>query len=142
MMRWKWAGATALLAVALAAPARAADADAIQRAIDRGVAYLKSQQRDNGTWPHEKTGATALAGLALLECGVPPDDPAVKKAAEAVRQASVPLTHTHSPAPGILFFDRLGDPADVPLVQSMAGGPLPGQGNTGGWAPGWPPLAG
>src|SRR5207248_1484568 len=95
-----------LIMVALAAsinsPATAADREKIQQAIDRGLEYLKSQQdKTNGTWPFfearigaSNTGATALAGVTLLECGVAADDPAVRKAAEAVRNASLSLTQT------------------------------------------------
>src|SRR5438552_18149492 len=69
--------------------ALAADRPAnIQRAIDRGVAYLKSiQSTQDGMWHYippggisveQNIGATALAGLTLLECDVPPSDPAVQ----------------------------------------------------------------
>jgi tRNA A-37 threonylcarbamoyl transferase component Bud32 len=102
-------------------------------AIDRGVAYLKSLQKADGTWPFTEVGATALAGLTLLECGVPPDDPAVQKAAAAIRRAGVALTHTYSLALSILFFDRLGEPEDVPLIESMAVRLLAGQSTLGGW---------
>src|SRR5207249_320408 len=53
----------------------------VRTAIDKGVHYLKTTQRD-GNWehvwqppiPYMKNGTTCLALLALLECGVPPDD--------------------------------------------------------------------
>src|SRR5437763_1518837 len=61
----------------------------VQQAIDRGVKYLKSTQEASGLWTYSGTqnqlGATALAGLALLECGVPATDPAVQKTATALR---------------------------------------------------------
>ena len=38
---------------------RAADKESVQQAINRGVAYLKSLQADDGTWPHPRIGATA-----------------------------------------------------------------------------------
>jgi len=57
----------------------------INRAIDRGVAYLKTSLSGNPPAPANprsfaafanvaNSRATALAGLALLECGVPVDD--------------------------------------------------------------------
>ncbi|HZT80033.1 MAG TPA: hypothetical protein VFA26_07425, partial [Gemmataceae bacterium] len=128
----------ALLALGLvalvAAPARAVDKNAVQRAIDRGVAYLKANQGQDGKWNRREIGATALAGLTLLECGVPAKDPSVQAAANAVRNESVQLTETYSLALAIMFFDRLGDPADVPLIESMAVRLMAGQGAQGGWS--------
>src|SRR5262245_51641109 len=109
---------TAVLAVA-SAPVRAVEDEAVKGAIDRGVTALRRMQGANGTWPHDQIGATALAGLTLLECGAKPDDKAVSRAADAVRQKSIALTHTYSIALSILFLDRLGDPDDVPLIESL-----------------------
>ena len=59
-------------------------------AIDKGVAYLKRSQNQNGTWTEFPTGnyaggITALCTLALLNAGVPPDDPQLRRAIEQVR---------------------------------------------------------
>jgi hypothetical protein len=119
---------------ALAAPAaRATDQEAINRAIERGVASLKKLQQADGTWPHPQIGATALAGLTLLECDVAPTDPAVRKAADAVRAASVHVTHTYSIALSLLFLDRLGEEADVAVIESLTVRLLAGQTANGGW---------
>src|SRR5687767_10611120 len=77
---------------------RAADARDLDAATARGVKALRALQRDDGTWPHQEIGATALAGLTLLECGAAADDPAVAKAAKAVRATCPTLTHTYSVA--------------------------------------------
>ena len=63
---------------------RAVDPEAVDRAIKKGVEYLKAQQLGNGTWDHPQIGATALAGLALMHSGVPANDPAIRRAAAAV----------------------------------------------------------
>jgi hypothetical protein len=136
-------------AVVLLAPAaRAVDKDKIQGAVDRGVAYLKGIQGPDGTWRctdqnvggDTTAGATALCGVALLESGVKPDDPAVQKAARAVREQSVGLTKTYALALAIMFLDRLGDPADAQLIQSMAVRLLAGQDpSSGGWSYECPP---
>src|SRR5262245_32107579 len=96
----------------------------IDKAIDDGVAYLLGIQDRTGTWSwgggtfavhgdsDATTGSTALAGLTLLECGKTARDPAVKKAAAFVRQASVKLTYTYSLSLALMFLDRLGDPGD------------------------------
>jgi hypothetical protein len=102
-------------------------------AIARGVAYLKSIQQVDGTWPYDQIGPTALAGLTLLECGVPANDAAVVKAAGAVRQAALTATQTYSLALSILFLDRLGEAADVFLIESMTVRLLAGQNSHGGW---------
>ena len=103
----------------IAADARAADDAAIKQALQRGVQYLRSAQV-NGVWPYQYIGATALAGLTLLECDVPANDPAVQAAAKAVREASAAnLTHTYSLALAIVFLDRLGEPGDVPQIESL-----------------------
>jgi hypothetical protein len=133
-------GLTALALLLLSPPAHA-DQDAIDRAIERGVTRLKKMQQADGTWPHEQIGATALAGLTLLECGVPPSDPAVRKAADAVRKASVALTHTYSLSLAVLFLDRLGEEADVPIIESLAVRLLAGQNGNGGWTYNCPPIA-
>jgi len=72
-----------------ASPAAAVDRQAINEAVDRGVTALRRMQRPDGAWPHVEIGATALVGLTLLECDVGKDDPAVKAAAKAVRNAGL-----------------------------------------------------
>jgi hypothetical protein len=125
----------------LHASARAADADAVRRSIDRGVAHLKRIQQQDGRWPRQELGATALAGLTLLECGVAADDPAVQRAAAVVRDGSVTQTQTYSLALAILFLDQLGEPVDVALIESMAVRLLAGQNSSGGWSYECPPIA-
>jgi hypothetical protein len=59
----------------------------VDGAIARGVWFLKEHQSPDGTWSENRAlGYTALAGLTLLECGLPADDPAVQKAAAFVRR--------------------------------------------------------
>jgi hypothetical protein len=126
-------GLCLLSCVILAPWARATDQEAINRATERGVTALKKLQQGDGTWPHPQIGATALAGLTLLECDVPPTDPGLRKAADAVRTAAVHLTHTYSIALSILFLDRLGEEADVPIIESLTVRLLAGQNANGGW---------
>jgi hypothetical protein len=119
---------------------RAADRDAVNKAIEQGVTALRGLQGGDGAWPHTDIGATALAGLTLLECGVAADDKAVRAAADIVRKASVTLNHNYSIALTILFFDRLGDPADIPLIESLTVRLLAGQTTSGGWNYNCPPV--
>ncbi len=51
--------------------------------IDKGIAYLRTQQLASGsfsTHPRSGIGPTAVATVGLLKVGVAPDDPMVKKA--------------------------------------------------------------
>src|SRR6185437_15144727 len=120
---------------------RAAVQDAINKAVDKGVSALRAMQGPNGAWRHPDIGATALAGLTLLECGARTDDKAVVRAADAIRRASLNLTHNYSISLAILFFDRLGDPADIPLIESLTVRLLAGQSVTGGWNYNSPPVS-
>jgi hypothetical protein len=114
--------------------ARAADKDAVNRAIDRGVKQLKSMQAEDGSWPHDqKVGATALAALTLLECGVPIDDPAITKAARVIRDAAPTITYTYAMALSVLFLDRLGEAVDQSMIESLTARLLAGQNLNGGW---------
>jgi hypothetical protein len=137
------------------------DPDAVDRAVARGVEGLRRLQGPDGTWPLHpegnprqlgmlavgatwpaaQVGATALAGLTLLECGVPANDKAVTRAADVVRQASVTLTHNYTLSLSILFLDRLGEPADIPLIESMTVRLLAGQTSNGSWSYDSPPLS-
>ena len=85
----------------------------VARAIERGLDFLKRSQGDDGSWQfhfmHEhQLGMTALAGLALLENGVPADDPAVAGARKAVENLSIRSNQTYDLALAILFLSREG----------------------------------
>lgn len=113
--------------------------NAVDRAVQRGVQYLRSAQADTGAWffrtDQNQLGPTALAALTLLECGVPANDNGIQSAAMLVREQSVSLTATYSLALAIMFLDRLGDPADTPLIQAMGVRLVAGQSiSHGGWA--------
>jgi hypothetical protein len=114
----------------------------INEAIAKAVANLKRTQMNTGSWQagDRQVGYAALAGLALLEGGVPPGDPAVRKAAEHVRNTSVLHYRTYQLSLVILFLDRLGDPQDVPVIQALAMQIIAGQTERGGWGYDCPPL--
>src|SRR5207237_9122607 len=83
------------------------------------------------------------AALRLLECDVPASDPAVERAAACLRHVGTDVDERHAPyclALMILFFDRLGDPADIPLIQALAARLLGGQNAEGIWSYACPPL--
>ncbi|MFO0881511.1 MAG: HEAT repeat domain-containing protein [Gemmataceae bacterium] len=122
------------VAVLAACPVSAVEKAAIDRAVDRGVAALKSLQRPDGTWESIEIGATALVGLALLEGGVPPEDRSIRNAARAIRESSLMARQTYSIALAILFLDRLDERSDTPLIESLVVRLLAGQRSDGGWS--------
>src|SRR5262249_53608649 len=140
------------------------DKDAVNQAIDRGVAYLKQSQRKDGSWPwgavtlpdlppgtpivesHPRSeiqylGATCLAGLALLEADVAAKDPVVQRALDYVRNGIPELTFTHSLGAAILFLDRAREEKDAILIKTLAARLLAGQRRDGGWGYQCPKIA-
>lgn len=107
----------------------------VHAAVARGTNWLLSKQNKDGTWQaggHD-VGYAALPALTLLECGAPPRHPAVQKAAEYVRIHSARLGQTYDLGLAIMFLDRLGDPRDRPLIQTLAMRLIAGQLENGGW---------
>jgi hypothetical protein len=131
-----WVGA--LAAVVIPVPARAADGPAIDDAIARGVKAVQGLQQRDGSWSHggaeNTTGATALAAVTLLECGVDKGDPGLVNATRFIRNQVPGLRQTYSIALSIIFLDRLGESADVPLIESLAARLVAGQDpSSGAW---------
>jgi serine/threonine protein kinase len=75
--------------VASTEPRPSAFEEQIERAIRHGIRFLKSNQRDVGSWPDiemdARTGTTSLVTLALLTAGEQPDSPAIRKALDHLR---------------------------------------------------------
>ncbi len=106
----------------------------VNRAIERGVEWLKSKQDGEGTWGRSHpTGLAALPALTLLECGVPVGDEHVQRAVAFVRRSAPRLTATYELALAILLLDRIGDPADEPTIRTLALRLLAGESPAGGW---------
>jgi hypothetical protein len=167
MPSWKFAAAIALtLPTVLGRTASAAEAnrfvlpaklqEKVNRAIDRGSAWLKKQLEEfnarlDKPAPDPKKandadedrfgdGLAALMGLALLESGVPAKDLVLEKTAASLRKRAPLLLETYSLTTAILFLDRLGDARDGPLIRSLALRLVAGQSNRGLWGYHCPPL--
>jgi hypothetical protein len=127
----------------------------VNAAIDKGVAYLKGRVLNKeplsyvyfNTAPGPETGANALAGLTLLECGLKASDPAVAKALEKVEKEIDGMNYTYALALSILFLDRLDEPKKgkgpskyQPQIRKLALRLAAGQFEKGGWNYYNPPL--
>lgn len=66
------------------------DPTQVRQAIEGAVRYIKSAQHEDGSWQEmsgmHKCGVTAFCTLALLNAGVPKDDPTIQKALAHLRQ--------------------------------------------------------
>ena len=72
-------------------------AEKVREAIDRGVAYLHREQREDGSWPDPigyPGGFTSICTLALLNCGVPPQDKHVQDALNYLRKLKPSMTYS------------------------------------------------
>ncbi|MGH7168949.1 MAG: hypothetical protein ACRELG_01555, partial [Gemmataceae bacterium] len=148
-----WLPLGVVLSLALAAPVQAqrlrlpaAEQEAVNEAIDRGVDYLKQTQQKSGTWAKpgvdHQFGYAVLPGLTLLECGVPPSDPIIQQAARYLRARALNIDRTYDLALAILFLDRLGERKDKKIIQMFALRLVAGQSKSGGWGYKCPPLSG
>jgi len=101
----------------------------VNRAIDRGVAHLRKDFRFHDQYRNY----SGLLGLTLLECGVPRDDPTIKQIAAWMRTRESDLATTYELSLAILFFDRLGETRDRPLIRTFGQRLLAGQLEGGTW---------
>ena len=113
------------------AASSAATPEAIARSISRGATFLKADLA--GSNDENAVGASSLAGLALLESGVPAQDPAIQALRQRLRDNTYSEARTYNLALALMFFDRLGHPEDVPWIQMLACRLLVGQQPNGGW---------
>jgi serine/threonine protein kinase len=104
----------------------------INEALERGINYLRAHSWQET--PKYKVGYSALAGLTLLECGVPAGDPLIQGAATLIRSQAASLGFTYELSLALLFLDRLGEPKDQALIQGLGLRLLAGQVKDGGWS--------
>ena len=92
----------------------------VRKAIDRGVQFLRDRGADRGDWenqghPNYPGGATALALLALLNCGVPPEDPLIQRGLESLRK--IEPHQTYVVGLQTMVFALAGQKADAGRIQ-------------------------
>ncbi len=74
-------------------------AEKVNRSIKDAISYLVKSQQSNGDWGTYETepgGTCALTTLALLNAGVPKDDPTIKKAVAYLRTIGPNRTYATS----------------------------------------------
>lgn len=113
----------------------AATREEIDQAIQRGVAYLRSMKREDGSIPERGhvLGGTALATLALLECDVSAKDLAITNAVAFVRQNCSNCVSTYELSLCIMLLDKLGDKADTKTIRQLGTRLSSGQAQNGAW---------
>lgn len=92
-------------------------AEAVRNSIERGVKFLKSQQRDDGSWREYTSqygGLTALCTLALLNAGVEPDDRCIQRALTFLRK--IPPERTYAVSLQTMVFCRAEPKRDLLLI--------------------------
>ncbi|MFG0261410.1 MAG: DUF4159 domain-containing protein [Novipirellula sp. JB048] len=98
--------------------ATAIDPASVQRAIDRGVAYLRSSQNERGGWNEygsQSCGLSSLCTLALLNAGVSRDDPDMVRAMRYLRLFEP--EETYSVALQTLVYCQLGAAGDLDRIR-------------------------
>lgn len=131
-----WSGLTGI-AVAQTPPTD----ELIQAARLRGVEFIKSQQTKDGFWEYDddlkadtnNVGLSALCTIALIENGVPHNDPVVRQGYEFVLGKSGKLKNTYELALATVLLSRMGDRRDRLRIKTLAARLVAGQLKTGGW---------
>ncbi len=107
----------------------------IDKAIDKGVAWLLSTQLRDGSWGHVSahfpTGMTALAAYTLLKSGLPPSHPALRRAIAHLK-ARRP-TRVYAVGCNLLALAATHDPAHKAHMQRILDDLLEWQNGTWGY---------
>ncbi len=93
----------------------------VDKAVEKGVAWVKGQQKPDGTfkdkWAHAyATGETALSLLTLLKCGTKPEDPGIQKGFDWL--LAQPFKKTYEVSISILALEALYAPKQKPDPQN------------------------
>jgi hypothetical protein len=113
----------------------------VRQAIDGGIKYMRAQERGNGNLENTVEsrivpgGLTALGTLALLNAGVPPDDPMVQRCLRYLRTA--PREQTYVVGLQTMVFVAAGQNEDRARIQRNADWLLAARHSQGGRLIGW-----
>ncbi len=89
----------------------------VDKAIEKGAAWVKGRQSPDGTWKDRwasayASGETALSLLTLLKCGTKPEDPSIQKGFDWLLEQ--PFKKTYDVAVSILAVEALYSPKESP----------------------------
>lgn len=119
-------------------------ADKVRMSIDRGIGYLKKTQEPRGgqhnwentglsiAWPG---GSSCLATLAMLTCGVKPDDTAIKQVLPYIR--SMKPSQTYVIALQTMVLAEIGEARDKDIIQRNVDTLMAGRYYAGNKLRGW-----
>lgn len=130
--------AACLVLLSCVGPAAAQDAPServITAARLRGIEFLKSKQLTDGSWEFtgHPVGITALCTLALLENGLPINDPAIEKGHRFVKRNIDDVTQTYDCTLAILLLSRIDEIGNKSEIRTLAARLVAGQVSSGGW---------
>jgi hypothetical protein len=93
----------------------------VKKSVEGGIKYIRGQQQKDGSWEIYQIstlnpgGCTALALLALLNAGVPANDPAVAKGLAYLRKVDSKWTYVR--ALQTMVFAKAGQKQDLKAIQ-------------------------
>lgn len=93
----------------------------VREAIDKAIVYLRGCQQNDGSWTewlNQTGGVTALATLALLNAGVPPEDPQIQRALARLRK--IPPSSTYVTSLQTMVFCKATPKQDLLLISRNA----------------------
>ena len=123
----------------------------IAAAIQKGIGYLRTQQKSGGSWGEinsknptyvgkgtgytHPAGPTAMALYAMLKCGVPASDPAVKSGFAALKKIPItPSTSGYELSASLLAVTAVADPFKKVKDERAAGARVRLTGEFRDWA--------
>lgn len=122
----RWISVVALFAVSAnltaAGPKQEQLVERVKDSISSGIRYLKKEAGGRGHWETDLIsgakpgGTTSLALLAMLNCGVKPDDQYVQRGLEYLRRRIEPQ-FVYVVGLQTMVFAEAGDPQDLPRIQ-------------------------
>lgn len=101
-------------------------AQQVREALDKGIHFLKRQQRKDGSWSDTilsnpyPGGVTALCTLALLESGVPVEDDSIQRALSYLRKLRGDVHKTYSVALQTMVFCKAEPYRDLATITRNA----------------------
>jgi len=113
--------------------------DRVAASMALGQAYLQSRQYDDGSFPADgalthTVGSTALATLALLKSGLPPEDQVVHRSLDYLRRVPpADIPRTGELALSLLVYATVAQESDRPRLEALAERLAAAQTESGAW---------